>query len=45
MVRERWAWQWAQRNALRWTPAMAKHAAASLRFAAKAAEKAAKKAA
>jgi hypothetical protein len=26
LVRERWAWHWAQRNALRWTPEMRRHA-------------------
>src|SRR6516162_5029609 len=26
MVSERWAWQWARRNALQWTPAMEQHA-------------------
>jgi hypothetical protein len=26
MVRERWAWEWARRNALDWTPAMGHHA-------------------
>jgi hypothetical protein len=26
MVRERWAWEWARRNALQWTPAMEQHA-------------------
>jgi hypothetical protein len=26
LVRERWAWQWARRNALEWTPAMERHA-------------------
>jgi hypothetical protein len=26
MVRERWAWQWARRNALQWTPAMEQYA-------------------
>jgi hypothetical protein len=26
LVRERWAWNWARRNALRWTPAMQWHA-------------------
>ena len=26
LVRERWAWEWAKRNALRWTPAMQRHA-------------------
>jgi CRISPR/Cas system-associated endonuclease Cas3-HD len=30
MVRERWAWQWAKRNALIWTPRMARHADDSL---------------
>jgi hypothetical protein len=37
MVRERWAWQWAKRNALIWTPVMDQHAVTSLGFAAKAA--------
>ena len=36
MVRERWAWEWARRNALIWTPAMERHAEVSLVFAAKA---------
>jgi hypothetical protein len=31
MVRERWAWQWARRNALQWTPAMEQHAARCLK--------------
>ena len=26
MVRERWAWRWARRNALQWTPAMEQYA-------------------
>jgi len=26
LVRERWAWRWARRNALQWTPAMQRHA-------------------
>src|SRR6516164_11855839 len=26
LVRERWAWDWARRNALDWTPAMQRHA-------------------
>ena len=26
MVRERWAWRWAERNALMWTPVMDRHA-------------------
>ena len=26
LVRERWAWHWAKRNALDWTPAMQRHA-------------------
>jgi hypothetical protein len=25
LVRERWAWRWARRNALEWTPAMQRH--------------------
>jgi hypothetical protein len=29
MVRERWAWDWAKRNALVWTPRMVRCAAAS----------------
>ena len=37
MVRERWAWEWARRNALVWTPAMEEYARISLTFAAKAA--------
>ena len=32
MVRERWAWDWAKRNALIWTPRMARCAAESLRW-------------
>ena len=27
LVRERWAWHWAKRNALQWTPEMRRHAA------------------
>ena len=30
MARERWAWDWARKNALIWTDAMERHAAASL---------------
>jgi hypothetical protein len=30
MVRERWAWAWARSAALVWTPAMERHATASL---------------
>jgi hypothetical protein len=26
LTRERWAWDWARRNAIRWTPAMQRHA-------------------
>ena len=26
LTRERWAWDWARRNALQWTPAMQQHA-------------------
>jgi hypothetical protein len=26
LVRERWAWDWARRNAIQWTPAMQRHA-------------------
>src|SRR5258706_14214903 len=37
MVREHWAWQWAKRNALIWTPVMDRCADSSLGFAAKAA--------
>ena len=33
MVRERWAWQWARRNALMWKPIMDRHAEVSLSFA------------
>ena len=36
MVRERWAWEWARRNALGWTPAMKRNERVSLAFAAKA---------
>jgi len=25
LVRERWAWEWAKRNALRWTPVMQRY--------------------
>jgi hypothetical protein len=25
LTRERWAWDWAKRNALQWTPAMQRH--------------------
>jgi hypothetical protein len=32
MVRERWAWQWAKRNALIWTPRMARCAADALQW-------------
>jgi len=31
MVRERWAWEWARRNALCWTPAMEHDASRALR--------------
>jgi hypothetical protein len=31
LVRERWAWDWARRNALRWTPTMQRHARRCLR--------------
>jgi hypothetical protein len=30
MVRERWAWRWAKRDALMWTPLMGRRADASL---------------
>jgi hypothetical protein len=30
IIRETWAWDWAQRNALAWTPAMERHATSSL---------------
>src|SRR5262245_51353431 len=30
MVRERWAWEWARRNALCWTPAMERSARLAL---------------
>jgi hypothetical protein len=30
MARERWAWDWPRKNALIWTDAMERHAAASL---------------
>jgi hypothetical protein len=33
MTRERWAWQWARKNALEWTPSMERHAAECLRDA------------
>jgi hypothetical protein len=33
MVRERWAWRWAQRNALTWTPTMERVRRKSLAFA------------
>jgi hypothetical protein len=36
MVRERWAWKWAKRKALSWTPIMDRLAEVSLSFAAKA---------
>ena len=32
IVREHWAWDWAKRNALVWTPRMARCAAGSLRW-------------
>jgi hypothetical protein len=32
IVRERWAWEWAKRNALVWTPRMERNAAASLQW-------------
>jgi hypothetical protein len=32
LVRERWAWEWARRNALEWTPAMQRQAAWSLEY-------------
>lgn len=34
LVRHRWAWQWARKHALVWTPTMEKFARASLRQAA-----------
>jgi hypothetical protein len=33
MVRERWAWEWARRNALVWTPRMERSAVEALRKA------------
>ena len=30
IVRERWAWDWARRNAIIWTPRMERHARTSL---------------
>ena len=33
LVRERWAWVWAQANALIWTPAMERHRRVSLTYA------------
>ncbi len=35
MVRERWAWQWARKNALTWTPIMERDRCESLEFAAR----------
>lgn len=32
MVREQWAWRWAERNALLWTPRMAKHRDESMQW-------------
>jgi hypothetical protein len=32
LVRERWAWEWAKRNALEWTPAMQRHADWCLKY-------------
>jgi hypothetical protein len=32
MVRERWAWDWAKRNAVVWTPTMARRAAKALQW-------------
>jgi hypothetical protein len=32
LVRERWAWEWARRNAVSWTPAMEKCARKSLEW-------------
>jgi hypothetical protein len=32
IVRERWAWDWARRNAMVWTPRMERYAAASMRW-------------
>lgn len=32
IVRERWAWEWARRNALMWTPRMERHAIKSLQW-------------
>jgi hypothetical protein len=36
ILRERWAWNWAKRNALVWTPVMDQNAVTSLGFAVKA---------
>ena len=32
IVRERWAWEWARRNAMVWTPRMERYAVRSLRW-------------
>lgn len=32
IVRERWAWDWARRNAMLWTPRMERYAVASVRW-------------
>jgi hypothetical protein len=32
IVRERWAWEWARRNAMLWTPRMERYAVASVRW-------------
>jgi hypothetical protein len=32
MVRERWAWHWARKNALFWTPAMERSATSALEW-------------
>jgi hypothetical protein len=32
LVREHWAWQWARRNALFWTPAMERYALAAIKW-------------
>jgi hypothetical protein len=34
LVRERWAWEWARRSALYWTPAMERHASKALAWCA-----------
>jgi hypothetical protein len=33
MIRERWAWEWARRNTIAWTPAMERYALEALKEA------------